>query len=69
MNVVLVSGVDMTAAEEKLRDTAGYAAIADIHREMDDDQSGSIDRSESTGVGVVLLFFVLGRICFIVSLV
>ncbi|CAJ0578836.1 unnamed protein product, partial [Mesorhabditis spiculigera] len=41
--------VVITAEEEKFRDVAGYAAISDIHREMDDDQSGSIDRAESTG--------------------
>ncbi|CAJ0942534.1 unnamed protein product, partial [Mesorhabditis belari] len=41
--------VVITAEEEKLRDVAGYAAIGEIHREMDDDHSGSIDRAESTG--------------------
>lgn len=44
------SGVVITAEEEKARDVAGYTAIAEIHREMDDDHSGSIDRAESTGV-------------------
>ncbi|VDO83290.1 unnamed protein product [Heligmosomoides polygyrus] len=42
--------VVVTAEEEKIRDAAGYSAIAEIHREMDDDHSGSIDRKETTGV-------------------
>ncbi|XGW18687.1 hypothetical protein V3C99_002916 [Haemonchus contortus] len=41
--------VVVTAEEEKVRDAAGYQAIAEIHREMDDDHSGSIDRKETTG--------------------
>ncbi|KAK6741849.1 hypothetical protein RB195_009615 [Necator americanus] len=41
--------VVVTAEEEKVRDAAGYSAIAEIHREMDDDHSGSIDRKETTG--------------------
>ncbi|CAJ0597873.1 unnamed protein product [Cylicocyclus nassatus] len=41
--------VVVTAEEEKIRDAAGYNAIAEIHREMDDDHSGSIDRKETTG--------------------
>ncbi|WKX99918.1 hypothetical protein Q1695_014635 [Nippostrongylus brasiliensis] len=41
--------VVVTAEEEKVRDAAGYHAIAEIHREMDDDHSGSIDRKETTG--------------------
>ncbi|CAI4230676.1 unnamed protein product [Auanema sp. JU1783] len=41
--------VVVTAEEEKVRDSAGYHAIAEIHREMDDDHSGSIDRKETSG--------------------
>lgn len=41
--------VVVTADEEKVRDSLGYMAIAEIHREMDDDHSGSIDRKETTG--------------------
>uniref|UniRef100_A0A1I7XQS0 SOAR domain-containing protein n=1 Tax=Heterorhabditis bacteriophora TaxID=37862 RepID=A0A1I7XQS0_HETBA len=41
--------VVVTAEEEKVRDSAGYHAIVEIHREMDDDHSGSIDRKETTG--------------------
>jgi hypothetical protein len=40
--------VEITADDEKLRDPAGYEAIKELHRLMDDDQSGSIDRFEST---------------------
>uniref|UniRef100_A0AC34F8S5 SAM domain-containing protein n=1 Tax=Panagrolaimus sp. ES5 TaxID=591445 RepID=A0AC34F8S5_9BILA len=40
--------VEITADDEKLRDPAGYAAIKELHGLMDDDQSGSIDRFEST---------------------
>ncbi|CAI5445963.1 unnamed protein product [Caenorhabditis angaria] len=47
--VRVTRNVEVTAAEEKVRDKAGYEAIRDIHREMDDDHSGSIDRNESTG--------------------
>jgi stromal interaction molecule 1 len=39
--------VVITAEEEKLRDPEGFAAIKELHRLMDDDQSGSIDRFES----------------------
>ncbi|VDM57700.1 unnamed protein product [Angiostrongylus costaricensis] len=49
-SVVLVfTDVVVTAEEEKVRDSLGYMAIAEIHREMDDDHSGSIDRKETTG--------------------
>uniref|UniRef100_A0A1I7UK45 SOAR domain-containing protein n=1 Tax=Caenorhabditis tropicalis TaxID=1561998 RepID=A0A1I7UK45_9PELO len=54
-HVVLIVGdrvtrnVEVTAEEEKVRDKLGYEAIRDIHRDMDDDHSGSIDRNESTG--------------------
>ncbi|KJH41712.1 hypothetical protein DICVIV_12306 [Dictyocaulus viviparus] len=41
--------VVVTAEEEKIRDSLGYLAIVEIHREMDDDHSGSIDRKETTG--------------------
>ncbi|VDN53628.1 unnamed protein product [Dracunculus medinensis] len=41
--------VIITADEEKLRDYDGYSAIVQLHYEMDDDKSGSIDRIESTG--------------------
>lgn len=44
----------MTPDEEKVRDAEGYKAISEIHREMDDDHSGSIDRKETTGVGFIL---------------
>ncbi|PIC41205.1 hypothetical protein B9Z55_008706 [Caenorhabditis nigoni] len=44
-----VVDVEVTAEEEKIRDKLGYEAIRDIHRDMDDDHSGSIDRNESTG--------------------
>ncbi|CCD73857.1 Stromal interaction molecule 1 [Caenorhabditis elegans] len=53
--VIVVNGdrvtrnVEVTAEEEKIRDKLGYEAIRDIHRDMDDDHSGSIDRNESTG--------------------
>uniref|UniRef100_A0AC35TM86 SAM domain-containing protein n=1 Tax=Rhabditophanes sp. KR3021 TaxID=114890 RepID=A0AC35TM86_9BILA len=39
--------VVVTAAEEKIRDKEGYDAIAELHKQMDDDKSGSIDRAES----------------------
>ncbi|VDK19477.1 unnamed protein product [Anisakis simplex] len=39
--------VAITADDEKLRDPEGYAAIVQLHHQMDDDQSGSIDRFES----------------------
>ncbi|EJW74640.1 hypothetical protein WUBG_14451, partial [Wuchereria bancrofti] len=38
----------ITANDEKLRDPEGYEAITQLHHQMDDDQSGSIDRFEST---------------------
>ncbi|CAI2349841.1 unnamed protein product [Caenorhabditis sp. 36 PRJEB53466] len=41
--------VEVTAEEEKIRDKLGYEAVKEIHRDMDDDHSGSIDRNESTG--------------------
>lgn len=47
-----VTGVLITAEDEKLRDPEGYAAIVQLHHQMDDDQSGSIDRYESTDVYV-----------------
>lgn len=49
----------VTAEEEKVRDAAGYAAIAEIHREIDDDNSGSIDHNETAGVSFFLTFFKL----------
>uniref|UniRef100_F1KVT0 Stromal interaction molecule n=1 Tax=Ascaris suum TaxID=6253 RepID=F1KVT0_ASCSU len=39
--------VVITADDEKFRDPEGYAAIMQLHRQMDDDHSGSIDRFES----------------------
>ncbi|CAB3402268.1 unnamed protein product [Caenorhabditis bovis] len=45
----ITTKVEVTAQEEKFRDNEGYEAIREIHREMDDDHSGSIDRNESTG--------------------
>lgn len=44
--------VVITAEQEKLRDPEGFAAIKELHRLMDDDQSGSIDRFESADVGL-----------------
>ncbi|GMR42204.1 hypothetical protein PMAYCL1PPCAC_12399 [Pristionchus mayeri] len=41
--------VEVTAEEEKVRDRRGFEAIGEIHKEMDDDHSGSIDRTESSG--------------------
>uniref|UniRef100_A0A915PZP6 SAM domain-containing protein n=1 Tax=Setaria digitata TaxID=48799 RepID=A0A915PZP6_9BILA len=38
----------ITATDEKLRDPEGYEAVVQLHHQMDDDQSGSIDRFEST---------------------
>ncbi|KAM3723527.1 Stromal interaction molecule [Dirofilaria immitis] len=38
----------ITANDEKLRDPEGYEAVVQLHHQMDDDQSGSIDRFEST---------------------
>ncbi|CAG9530388.1 unnamed protein product [Cercopithifilaria johnstoni] len=43
-----VREVLITANDEKLRDPEGYEAIIQLHHQMDDDQSGSIDRFEST---------------------
>ncbi|KAI6177170.1 Stromal interaction molecule-like protein [Aphelenchoides bicaudatus] len=40
--------VSITAEDEKLRDPEGYAAIKELHSQMDDDKSGSIDREESS---------------------
>lgn len=48
--------IEVTAEEEKVRDAAGYAAIAEIHKEIDDDNSGSIDHNETAGVCLVYLF-------------
>ena len=42
--------VAVTAEDEKLRDPEGYAAIRELHSQMDDDKSGSIDRAESADV-------------------
>jgi hypothetical protein len=42
----------VTAEREKERDKAGFDALKQLHRQMDDDQSGSIDRHESVGVRV-----------------
>lgn len=55
-----MSDVEVTAEEEKIRDRRGFEAIAEIHKEMDDDHSGSIDRTESSGVR--FLFVVPSRI-------
>ena len=45
--------VEITAEQEKLRDPEGFAAIKELHRLMDDDQSGSIDRFESADVSTI----------------
>ncbi|CAD5215334.1 unnamed protein product [Bursaphelenchus okinawaensis] len=54
--LLLVSGVIsqkttkqvvVTSADEKKRDPEGFAAIKELHSLLDDDKSGSIDRSES----------------------
>ncbi|KAI6240899.1 Stromal interaction molecule-like protein [Aphelenchoides fujianensis] len=42
--------VAITAEDEKWRDPEGYAAIRELHSQMDDDKSGSIDRAESADV-------------------
>uniref|UniRef100_A0A914V0N3 SAM domain-containing protein n=1 Tax=Plectus sambesii TaxID=2011161 RepID=A0A914V0N3_9BILA len=39
----------VTAEREKERDKAGFEALRQLHKQMDDDQSGSIDRKESLG--------------------
>ncbi|KAI6215110.1 Stromal interaction molecule-like protein [Aphelenchoides besseyi] len=39
--------VAITAEDEKFRDPEGYAAIRELHSQMDDDKSGSVDRAES----------------------
>ncbi|MFH4983626.1 hypothetical protein AB6A40_010335 [Gnathostoma spinigerum] len=44
----LTKTVLITAEDEKLRDPEGYAAIKELHRLMDDDESGSIDPEESS---------------------
>lgn len=44
--------MEITAEEEKLRDPDGFAAIKELHRLMDDDQSGTIDRFESADVNI-----------------
>ena len=36
------------AAEEKAADAAGFEAITALHRQMDDDMSGSVDLEESS---------------------
>ncbi|VIO91588.1 Uncharacterized protein BM_BM6841 [Brugia malayi] len=46
--LALCQYVLITANDEKLRDPEGYEAITQLHHQMDDDQSGSIDRFEST---------------------
>ncbi|VDD91447.1 unnamed protein product [Enterobius vermicularis] len=43
------AAVVITAEEEKLRDPYGYAAVVELHKQMDVDESGDIDRSESKG--------------------
>lgn len=48
----LFLGILITANDEKLRDPEGYEAITQLHHQMDDDQSGSIDRFESTDVSM-----------------
>lgn len=55
--------MEVTAEEEKIRDRRGFEAIAEIHKEMDDDHSGSIDRTESSGVR--FLFLIHSRIIII----
>lgn len=45
--------MEITAEQEKLRDPEGFAAIKELHRLMDDDQSGSIDRFESADVSAM----------------
>ncbi|CAD5221284.1 unnamed protein product [Bursaphelenchus xylophilus] len=39
--------VVVTSSDEKRRDPEGFAAIRELHSLLDDDKSGSIDRSES----------------------
>ena len=51
-----LADVEITAAEEKVRDAKGFEAIREIHKEIDDDHSGSIDRSETSGVGIFIAF-------------
>uniref|UniRef100_A0A1I8AAN1 SAM domain-containing protein n=1 Tax=Steinernema glaseri TaxID=37863 RepID=A0A1I8AAN1_9BILA len=43
----ITRNVVITAEEERLRDVEGFNAIKELHRLMDDDHSGSIDRAES----------------------
>lgn len=51
--IVLCLEVAVTAEDEKKRDPEGYAAIKALHAQMDDDKSGSIDRSESADVSKI----------------
>ncbi|VDO27285.1 unnamed protein product, partial [Brugia timori] len=57
----LLYNVLITANDEKLRDPEGYEAITQLHHQMDDDQSGSIDRFESTDVIMLQQIFVFGE--------
>ena len=54
--------MEITADDEKLRDPAGYEAIKELHRLMDDDQSGSIDRFESTDVSFTTYLYFFKRL-------
>ena len=36
------------------KDKLGYEAICQLHREIDDDHNGNLDRSESDEVGVTI---------------
>ncbi|VDN89354.1 unnamed protein product [Brugia pahangi] len=57
--LALCQYVLITANDEKLRDPEGYEAITQLHHQMDDDQSGSIDRFESTDVIMLQQIFFL----------
>ena len=35
-----------------MRDRLGYEAIKQLHKQIDDDENGSLDRSESDGVSL-----------------
>ncbi|VDM20080.1 unnamed protein product [Wuchereria bancrofti] len=60
LSIVSFLDVLITANDEKLRDPEGYEAITQLHHQMDDDQSGSIDRFESTDV-IKQQIFVFGE--------
>ena len=45
-----------------MRDRLGYEAIKQLHKQIDDDENGSLDRSESDGVSLRSLHDVFHKV-------